>query len=51
MEKIVSMMTEPPMTMLICMPMTVSTGISEFFSAWRRITVPSRRPFARAVRM
>ena len=33
------------------MPITVTTGSSAFFSAWRLMTSFSIRPLARAVRM
>ena len=46
----VSMMTEPPTRIGSCSPISVTTGINAFFSAWRTTTSRSRRPLAQAVR-
>ena len=50
-KKIVSVMKAPSMIAPIWIPIRVTTGIRAFFSACRVMTVRSRSPFARAVRM
>ena len=42
--------TDPPSTKPSSTPEIVTTGSSAFGSAWRITTIPSRNPFARAVR-
>ena len=49
-EKIVSVTTEKAMTEPNSSPTIVTTGMSVFFRTWVRITEPSDRPLARAVR-
>src|SRR6058998_306555 len=48
--KIVSVRIAPPSRLPTFNPMTVTTGMNAFFSAWRETTRCSVTPFARAVR-
>ena len=48
--KISSVSTSPPIRMPTCTPVTLSTAISELASTWRKTTLRSASPFARAVR-
>ena len=49
--KMFSMITPPVMMPITRGPRIVTTGMSALRSAWRTMTICSRSPFARAVRM